>query len=224
MKSIVSRLLPKDTPIQLMIDHVKVIADVSKVMEELVTKYLDHKDISELVTFIAEKENDADDIKMNLRKLLERNVKVPFSKRELIYAMHLQDDIIDMMKDIAKKMSLNELDFDLDKKVREDFLQLVQEAMKAIEHLGDEISQLKKVMASAFAKRFRKKEEREIDKIEALEHKVDKLTLKLGKWSYSQKNVLNPVDLIFFNELVMIFADISDVAENLAQMIRSFTR
>ena len=224
MRSIVSKLLAKDTPIQLLIDHAKVIEDVSKVMEELVAKYLDRKNITELVTFIADKENEADDVKMELRKLLEKNVKVPFSKQELLYAMHLQDDIIDMMKDIAKKMSLNALDFELDKKVRNDFLELVQEAMKAIGHLEDEISQLKLVMASAFAKRLQKKEAKEVDKIEAVEHRVDKLSLKIGKWAYSRKKELNPIDLIFFNELVMLFADISDVAENLAQLIRTFTR
>jgi hypothetical protein len=32
------------------------------------------------------------------------------------------------------------------------------------------------------------------------------------------------LDLSFFNDLVLIFAEIGDQAENLAEMMRSFTR
>jgi predicted phosphate transport protein (TIGR00153 family) len=224
VRSFFTNFFPKETPIKLLIEHAKILEDVSKVMPDLVIKYLDWQDISELVTFIVNKENEADDIKMKLRNLLTQNVKVPFSKSELIYAMHLQDDVIDLMKDVARKMSLNSLDFILEKKAREDFLELVQEAMKAVEHLEDEISALDVILVSAFSKRARKKGEKDITKIEALEHKIDKIALKLGRWSYSMKNKLNPIDLLFFNELVQLFSEIADVAENLAQMIRSFTR
>jgi predicted phosphate transport protein (TIGR00153 family) len=224
VRSFFTNFFPKETPIKLLIEHAKILEDVSKVMPELVIKYLDWQDISELVTFIVNKENEADDIKMKLRNLLTQNVKVPFSKSALIYAMHLQDDVIDLMKDVARKMSLNSLDFMLEKKAYEDFLELVQEAMKAVEHLENEISALDVILVSAFSKRARKKGEKDIIKIEALEHKIDKIALKLGRWSYSMKNKLNPIDLIFFNELVQLFSEISDVAENLAQMIRTFTR
>ena len=70
----------------------------------------------------------------------------------------------------------------------------------------------------------RKKEEKDIVTIEGLESEIDKLTLKLGKWSYSKKNEANPLDLIFFNDLVVIFAEIGDKTENLAELMRSFTR
>src|SRR5512136_2005020 len=84
VRSFFANFFPKETPIKLLIEHAKILEDVSKVMPELVIKYLDWQDISELVTFIVNKENEADDIKMKLRKLLTQNVKIPFSKSELI--------------------------------------------------------------------------------------------------------------------------------------------
>ena len=101
---------------------------------------------------------------------------------------------------------------------------LVREVKKILEYLEHGIHELKRVMASSFAKRERKKEEKDIVKVEDVESQIDKLTLKLGKWAFSKKNEFNPLDLIFFNDLVLIFAEIGDQAENLAEMMRSFTR
>ncbi len=224
MKSVVSRLLPKDTPIQFIIDHGAILKEVSEVMEELSIKYFKRTDISELVNFISHKESDADEIKFNLRKMLDKHVKVALPKPTLIHAMHVQDDIIDLMEDIAKRMAMNYLEFDLDDDVQQDFVLLVREVKKIIGYLEGGIYELKNVMASVFSKRVRKKEEKDIVKVEELESQIDILTLKLGKWAYSKKNEFNPLDIIFFNDLVIIFSEIGDKAENLAELLRSFTR
>ena len=224
MKSVVSELLQKDTPVELIIKHGAILGEVSNVMEKLVETYFDHKDTSKLVEFISDKETEADEIKFKLRNMLDKHVKIPFPKPALLQALHVQDDIIDMMEDIAKRMSINYIDFDLGKNVRRDFVHLVGEVKKILEYLQDAICELKVVMASSFSKRERKKEEKEIIKIEELETEIDQLTLKLGKWAYSKKDKFNPVDIIFFNDLVLIFAEIGDKAENLAEMLRSFTR
>ncbi len=224
MKSVISSLLPKeDAPIQLIIDHGTILVEISDVMEELITAYFDQKDISNLVTFISEKESEADTIKFKLRTLLDKHVKVPFPKTALLQAIHVQDDIIDMMEDLAKKMAMNYIEFKLSKSVRRDFIHLVQEVRKILGCLEDAINELKYVMASAFSKREQQKEEKGIVKIEELESQIDELTLKLGKWTYSKKNKYNTLDLIFFNDLVQIFSKIADKAENLAELLRSFT-
>ena len=224
MKSVVSSLLPKDTPIKFIIEHGELLVEVSNVMEDLVTAYFAHKDISELVSFISDKESAADEIKFKMRKMLDKHVKVPFPKPTLIHAMHVQDDIIDMMEDVAKRMEMNYVDFTLEEEVQQDLIQLVREIRKIIEYLEDGIRELKKVIASAFSKRERKKEEKDIVKVEELETHIDRLTRKLGKWAYSKKNEYNPIDVMFFNDLVIIFSQIGDKAENLAELLRSFTR
>jgi len=119
---------------------------------------------------------------------------------------------------------MNYLDFPLEDEVQKDFMQLVREVQSIIKYLEQAIRELKQVFASSFAKRERKKEEKEIISVESMESRIDTLTLKLGKWAYSKKNDYNTLDLIFFNDLTLIFAEIGDKAENLAEMIRSFTR
>lgn len=224
MKSVVTSLLPKETPLEFMIEHGEILEDVSTLMEELARSYFERKDITENVKFIAAKESEADAIKFKFRKMLDKNVKVPFPKQTLLYAIHLQDDIIDMMEDIAKRMAMNYLDFPLEDEVQKDFMQLVREVQNIVKYLEQAIRDLKQVFASSFAKRERKKEEKEILRVESVESHIDTLTLKLGKWAYSKKNTYNALDLIFFNDLSLIFAEIGDKAENLAELIRSFTR
>ena len=158
--------------------------------------------------------------------MLDQYIKVPFPKPTLIQAMHVQDDIIDMVEDIAKRMSMNHLDFVLDDTARQDFIHLVREVQKIVTYLEEGINELKAVLATAFSKRERKKEEKEIVKVEELESTIDVLTLKLGTWTYSKKREYNAnaLDLIFFNELVVLLARMGDKAENLAELLRSFTR
>jgi predicted phosphate transport protein (TIGR00153 family) len=224
MKSVVSSLLPKETPLEFIIEHGEILEEVSKGMEALTLAYFAHEDITEKVKFISSKESDADAIKFKFRKMLDKNVKVPFPKQTLLYAMHLQDDIIDRMEDIAKRMAMNYLDFMLEEHVKQDFIQLVREVQTIVAYLEEAIRELKRVLASTFSKRERKKEEKGIIRVEHVESEIDTLTLKLGKWAYSRKHDVNALDLIFFNDLVLIFAEIGDKAENLAEMIRSFTR
>lgn len=224
MKSVVSDLLPQNTPLQLMIEHGDILEELSSILEDLVIEYFEHRDIADLVSFISHKESAADTIKFNLRKILDNpRIKVPFPKPTLLYAMHVQDDIIDMIEDIAKRMSMNYVDFVLEPEVQQHFISLVRETRKIIDYLEEAIRELKYVMASSFSKRERKKEEKEIIKIEELESQIDRLTQKLGKWAFSKKHEFNPLDIIFFNELVIIFSQIADKAENLAELLRSFT-
>ncbi len=224
MKSVVTSLLPKETPLDLMIEHGEILKEASEVLEELTCAYFERKDITENVEFITAKESEADVIKLKFRKMLDKNIKVPFPKQTFLYAIHLQDDIIDMMEDIAKRMAMNYLDFTLEGEVREDFMQLVREVQSIVKYLEQAIRELKQVFASSFAKRERKKEEKEIARVANVERCIDTLTLKLGKWTYSKKNEYNALDLIFFNELALIFAKIGDKGESLAKMIRGFTR
>lgn len=224
MKSVVSSLLPKETPVQLIIAHGAILKEITSVLESLALKYFEKQDISELVTFISDKESEADEIKFDFRKMLDQYIKVPFPKPTLIQAIHIQDDIIDMMEDVAKRMSMNSLDFTLDAEARQDFISLVREVQKIVAYLEDGIYELKAVLATAFSKRERQKEEKEIVKVEELESAIDELTVKLGKWTYSKKHEYNALDLIFFNELVILLARMGDKAENLAELLRTFTR
>jgi len=158
-----------------------------------------------------------------LRKLLSKNIKTPFAVRDLLTYLSKQEKIIDYIEDIAKKLSLNQIE-GLDDVIIKDFKILVEEVVRAINSLLVMINEIHRIMDSSFAEKYVKKEKKDRVKIEDIEGRVDKISLKIGKWIYSKKNDLNPIDLVFFRELVLIFVKISDITENTAEQLQAILK
>lgn len=223
MKSVFTRMLPKITPIQLILDHAEILNDVSEKLEELVIKYLNDEDIGELVKYISEKESIADDIKFKVRKELAKKIKLPFTRKQLSDYLSNQEKLVDLIEDAAKKLSLNKVE-GFDEEIKKDVMYLTKEVIKSIKILDSMINQIRMVIDSSFSKKVLKKEETENLTIEHIEGEVDKLSLKIAKWLYSKKNELNPIDLIFFREFIRILNQITDIAENTAEMLNLFLK
>ena len=217
------KMFPKKAPIDLLLKHAEILEDLSKEIIPLVDDYLSGKDISVKVKDISRMESQADNFKFDLRKMLSKNIKTPFAVRDLLAYLSKQEKIIDYIEDIAKKLSLNQID-GLDEEIIKDFKILVEEVVRAINSLLVMINEIHKIMDSSFAEKYIKKEKKDRVKIEDIEGRVDKISLKIGKWIYSKKNELNPIDLVFFRELVLIFVKISDITENTAEQLQSILK
>lgn len=221
--SFVSELFPKHTPMELLIEHAEILSEVTKDVKPLVEKYFNNEDIGELVDRISDKESKADKIKFKLRKMFHKKIKTPYAAKDLLEYLHKQDFLIDSIEDISKKLSLNKID-GLDEEVETLFLELVDAIIKAMGYLEEMTENTKKAINTSFAKKVLNAEESDSVRIEDLEGEVDKLSLKIGKWIYSHKNELNPIDLIFFRELVLLFVEIADEAENTAELLNALIK
>lgn len=217
------RMFITTTPLQLLIAHAKILEEVSNVTIQLVKDYFEGKDISETVKYISDKESEADDIKFQIRKVLAKSYKMPYAVSDLLNYLHNQETLVDIFEDIAKKLSLNRID-NLDKNVIENFMGLVYQAQKAIKFLEDMIEELKIIIDTSFAKKYITQEKKEILEVENIEGKADDISLELAKWIYSQKNIMNPIDLMFFRELILKFVRITDIAENTAEILYAFIK
>ncbi len=213
----------KETPLKLLIEHAKILEEVSEIATELVKDYFLGKDIQEKIKFISDKETQADNLKFDIRKIVGKNYKMPYSAGDFLNYLSKQETLIDLYEDAAKKLSLNQMNLN-DDKIEKKFMELVMQAKNAIDFLEDMIRELKMVLDTSFAKKYVKEEKRDRIKVEDIEGKADEISLELGKWIYSQKNNLNPIDLMFFRELILIFVRITDVAENTAEVLYGFVK
>ena len=219
--SFFKNMFVKETPIKLLIEHAKILEDVCKITIELVKDYFSGKDITEKVSYISRQESKADDLKFDIRKLIAKNYRTPYSASDVLNYLHNQETLVDLFEDVAKKLSLNKMNLQ-DKSIQNKFMELVYQAEKSVDFLENMVTELQKVIDTSFASRYVKREKKEIVKVEDIEGEADNISLELGKWIYSQKNKLNPIDLMFFRELVLIFVKITDVAENTAEVLYAF--
>lgn len=217
------KMFPKESPIQSLIEHAALLEKAANLLPGLMRDYFDGKSIEETVRTISDLESQADEIKFKIRKMLSSTVRTPFAVKDILDYLHLQDSLIDSVEDIAKKLCLNKVE-GLDDHVKGLTLELVDQVKDSIDFLEDMMREVKSVISSSFAEKVLEKEGRGVIKIEDIEFNVDKLSIDIGKWLYSKKYEMNPVDLIFFRETVRIMVKMTDTAENTAELMHAFLK
>ncbi len=221
--SLLSDLFPKDAPLKLLIQHADVLDELAKLLVPLTEKYFNGENIDEMVAYICKREHEADELKFKLRNVLKSSVKVPFAIKGMLDYLHYQDDLIDAIEDIALKMSMNRVE-GFDHEIQAKFLEIVRQVEHSMDILQDMVCDLKKILDSSFASKMLQREERDYAEIDKIENIVDELSIEIGKWIYSKKTVINPIDLLFFREMVEILGNMTDTAENTAEILRAFLK
>ena len=221
--SFLLKMFPKESPIQSLIDHAGLLETAVKKLPGLIEDYFNGKEISATVKEISSIESQADDLKFKIREMLSTTVRTPFAVKDILDYLHLQDSLIDSTEDIAKKLCLNKVE-GLDDHIKGLTIQLVNQVTKSVDFLEDMMREVKAVISSSFAQRVLKEEAKGVIKIEDIENEVDNLSLEIGKWLYSKKYEMNPVDLIFFRETIRIMVKMTDTAENTAELMHAFIK
>lgn len=222
-RSLLSDLFPQDAPLKLLIQHAEILDELAKLLVPLTEKYFKGDDISETVAYICKREHEADEVKFKLRNVLKSSVKIPFAIKGMLDYLHYQDDLIDAIEDIALKMSMNRVE-GFDDTIKAKFIEIVKQVELSMDLLQDMVCDLKKILDSSFASKVMQREERDYAEIDRIENVVDELSIEIGKWIYSKKKELNPIDLLFFREMVEILTDMTDTAENTAEILRAFLK
>ena len=144
---------------------------------------------------IGKKEQKADVLKKKLRMNLPSTFMMPFSRRDLLDVLLIQDSIANITKDLAGLMMSRKMVFPKD--FAEDFLDLSKLCIKTSAAALVAINELDELLETAFSSRERKIVDKMIKKVNELEHESDvaqelirnKLCLLEASWS--------PIDVRF---------------------------
>lgn len=204
-------------PIEEIIKHARIVEEASDYLPELFERYLNGKPIDDLVNKIDKLEDDADDIKRNFRQFLKKGYLYRFERSELLNFIDLQDKIIDLIEDVAKKMTFNRINFDEEHKKM--IYSVVDEIEKMLDHFKKTVRYITIILESDFSKHTVSSEEEDINEMKWFEKDIDNKLFKFGKWLYSQKEILHPVDFLYIRELILLLARIADVTQNVCDRV-----
>ncbi|KAF2956953.1 DUF47 family protein [Marinitoga sp. 38H-ov] len=204
-------------PIEEVVKHALIVEEASDYLPELFKKYLNGEDIKDIVDKVDKLEDDADDIKRNFRQYLKKGHLYRFERADLLDFIDMQDKIIDLIEDVAKKMTFNRIDFDEEHKKM--IYSVVDEIENMLDHFKKTVKYINIILESDFAKNTIKNQEDDIAEMKWFEKDVDNKLFEFGKWLYSQKDILHPIDFIFIRELVLLLSRIADVTQNVCDRI-----
>jgi len=222
MANIFQRLIPYRSPLELLSEHSKLCVKAANLMYTAIEKYLNNIQVNELSKEIDGLEDNADQLKLQLRDIYSKLKWTYFNKSDFLDILHNVDSIIDLTDDVVKVLTINQVD-PVPEDIKAPILELADAVRKSVEHMDITIQELKNVVESGFAPKEIEKEDQGVETVEAEERSSDKLGLELGKKLFAKKNEMNPVDIMFLNNVVILLMRIEDRARNVVERIRMIT-
>ena len=160
---------------------------------------------------INNKEEKADKLKKKLRMNLPSTFMMPFSRRDLLDVLLIQDSIANITKDLAGLMMTRHMVFP--KEIADDFIKLAGLCIKTSGAALMAINELDELLETAFSIRERKIVGKMIKTVNELEHETDDAQNDIRNKLFALESDLSPVDVMFYYRAIEWLGETADAAQ-----------
>ncbi len=160
---------------------------------------------------INNKEEKADKLKKKLRMNLPSTFMMPFSRRDLLDVLLIQDSIANITKDLAGLMMTRHMVFP--KEISDDFIKLAELCVKTSGAALVAINELDELLETAFSSRERKIVGKMIKTVNELEHETDDAQNDIRNKLFALESDLPPVDVMFYYRAIEWLGETADAAQ-----------
>ena len=166
---------------------------------------------------IATKEGEADKLKKKLRLNLSSTFMMPFSRRDLLDLLLMQDSIANISKDVSGLIVNRKME--LPKKISNDMCELTKVCIATSAHALKAINELDELLETAFGKRGKKVVNSIIADINKLESQSDKIQHKIRAKLFPLEKELPPVDVMFYYRAIEWLGELADAAQRVGSRL-----
>lgn len=175
----------------------------------------DWEQAAQIQSSISALENEADDLKRDLRLHLPKGLFLPVPRTDILELLDKQDKVANKAKDIAgliigRKMILPE-------SIASDFIAFLERSIDASRQACKAINELDELLEAGFSGNEVKVVEDMIVKLDAIEHDTDDMQIKIRQKLFHMENTLSPIDVIFLYKLIDWTGDLADRAQTVGR-------
>ena len=167
---------------------------------------------------IALLENEADDMKRELRLHLPKGLFMPVSRSDLLELLSVQDRLANKAKDIAGIVLGRKMVFP--EPIAELFLQFLQRSIDAAQQANAAIHELDELLETSFSGSEIKLVEAMIAKLAEIERDTDKQQVQLRQIIFELENELPPVNVMFIYKIIEWTGDLADRAQDIGDRLQ----
>jgi len=160
---------------------------------------------------INNKEEKADKLKKKLRMNLPSTFMMPFSRRDLLDVLLIQDSIANITKDLAGLMMTRHMVFP--EQIADDFIKLAGLCIKTSGAALMAINELDELLETAFSSRQRKIVGKMIKTVNELEHETDDAQNGIRNKLFALESDLPPIDVMFYYRAIEWLGETADAAQ-----------
>jgi predicted phosphate transport protein (TIGR00153 family) len=167
---------------------------------------------------IYELEQQADDIKNELRAHLPKSLLLPVDRRDLLEVLDMQDSIADTAQDIAGL--LFERPMEVPGNLKDPLLALTRRCVDACNQAVLIIGELDELVETGFRGRESDRVSEMVAELNKIETDTDEMGTELVRRLFAQEDEMKPVSVMFWYELIQWIGDLADYAEKVGNRLR----
>ncbi len=201
------------SPFRPMQDHIdKVHECVSQLKPFLAAVYKkDWDTVETLQQQISDLENDADDLKKEIRLKLRDGIFLPVARTDLLALVTAQDKLANKAKDIAGLMTGRQME--IPEPLQATFDAYLNRCIDASQQAHKAIHELDELVETGFGGREASLVVEMISKLDVIENDTDTLQRKIRRELFEIETDLPPVNVIFLYKIIDWIGDLGDRAE-----------
>ncbi|MCW8826896.1 MAG: TIGR00153 family protein [Gammaproteobacteria bacterium] len=171
----------------------------------------DWEEAAKIQQSISKLENDADDLKHELRMKLPSGLMMAMSRRDLLEVLSMQDKVANKSKDIAGLILGRKMAFPKD--IGECILELIQRSVDAATQAQTTINELDELVETGFRGREVELVEAMVNRLDELESESDKIEIKVRGMVFEVENDLPPINVMFIYQVIDWAGELADLAQ-----------
>jgi len=170
------------------------------------------KDAAEIQRHIVKLENEADNLKRDLRLHLPKGLFMPVARTDLLELLTRQDILANRSKDIAGLVLGRKMIFP--DEIKEDYLLFLKRNIDASAQASKAIKELDKLFEVGFSGKEVHIINEMIDELLRIERDTDKMEIKIRQTIFGMESELHPVNVIFLYKIIEWTGDLANCAQH----------
>lgn len=206
---IFSRLFGR-SPIAPLQEHMKLARDCAMLLPGFIDAVIDGDSAraNSINDEIIALENQADDVKRELRIGLPRSLFLPIPRGDLLELLRMQDRIPNRSKDIGGIIVAREMQFPAE--LQDHLTEFVARSVEASRLACEVLNELDELIVSGFSGKEVELVENMLERISEAEHETDVKQVELERALLAIEKELNPVDVMFMYRVFDWIGELAD--------------
>ena len=208
------------SPFGPLVEHTKKVHECVEVVRPLMEALAQENyiEIHNLQDRISKLEYEADLLKQEIRSRLPRRFFLPVDRNELDSFLRCQDKIADKVEDLAVILTLRKTK--IHSSLSDGLFDFVEQIFQVTGSLLQAAVELNNLAEVSFGGAESQVVLDILDGLGEEEWRADRMARKLSKKIYSLENEVPPIDIFFYEKILLALGSIANEAENAGDMLR----
>lgn len=208
------------SPVKPMQEHIKIAHHCVTILVDFFDAAIegDYEAASDVREQITTLENQADELKKDIRVHLPNSLFMPVPRSDLLELLSMQDRLANAAKDISGVMLGREME--IPKKIRKGMRKYLIASVNTSERALNALSELDELFETGFGSKEVKLVSGLIIKLDKAEQKTDELEIKVRKQLRTVEKDFPPVDIMFVYKVIELIGDMANYAQRVGSRMQ----